>query len=187
MLISRLGIHISMKRTINLSNPHVKKSNSLQANLSRKLEALRLAMNKAEGDMPADDLVSLAKLVLENNFFEFDENVFRQKLGAVIGTKFACFFANIFIGYFEERFLDSCELKPWVWWRFWDDVFMIWLYGEDELKDFLAKLNSFHESIKFTWEIGLQEIAFLDVWITKVNGTFHTDVYSKPTDEHQYL
>ena len=113
--------------------------------------------------------------------------MFRQKLGAVIGTKFACCFANIFIGYFEERFLDSCELKPWVWWRFWDDVFMIWLYGEDELKDFLAKLNSFHESIKFTWEIGLQEIAFLDVWITKVNGTFHTDVYSKPTDEHQYL
>ena len=102
MLISRLEIHISMKRTINFSNPHVKKSNSLQANLPRKLEALRLAMNKAEGDMPADDLVSLAKLVLENNFFEFDENVFRQKLGTVIGTKFASGFANIFIGYFKE-------------------------------------------------------------------------------------
>ena len=64
---------------------------------------------------------------------------------------------------------------------------MIWLHGEDELNDFLAKLNSFHESIKFTWEIGLQEVAFLDVWITKVNGAFHTDVYSKSTDAHQYL
>ena len=38
---------------------------------------------------------------------------------------------------------------------------MIWLHGEEELSNFLAKLNSFHESIKFTWEIGLQEIAFL--------------------------
>ena len=56
-------------------------------------------------------LVSLAKLVLENNFFEFDEIVSRQKLGTAIGTKFAPGFENIFMGY-------SCELKPWVWWRF---------------------------------------------------------------------
>ena len=34
---------------------------------------------------------------------------------------------------------NSCELKPWVWWRFLDDVFMIWLYGGDELSDFLAR------------------------------------------------
>ena len=48
---------------------------------SEGLEALRLALNKAEGNIPVDDLVSLAKLVLENNFFEFDESVFRQKTG----------------------------------------------------------------------------------------------------------
>ena len=94
-----------------------------------------------------------------------------------IATKFAPGFANLFMGYFEERFLDSCELKPWVWWRFLDDVFMIWLHGEEELNNFLSKLNSFHENIKFTWEISRQEIAFLDVWINKVNGASHTDVY----------
>ena len=33
----------------------------------------------------------------------------------------------------------------------------------------------------------MREIAFLDVWITKVKGAFHTEVYSKPTDAHQYL
>ena len=92
-------------------------------------------MNKAEGDMPVDDLVSLAKLVLENNFFEFDENVFRQKLGTAMGTKFAPGFANIFMGYFEEQFLDSCELKPWGWLRFLDDVFS-WTDGRtDERAD----------------------------------------------------
>jgi hypothetical protein len=46
------------------------------------------------------------------------------------------------------------------------------------------QLNSFHENIEFTWEISRQEIAFLDVWINKVNDAFHTDVYSKPTDAH---
>ena len=90
------------------------------------------------------------------------------------------------MGYFEEQFLDSCELKLWVWWRFLDDVSMVWLHDGDELSSFLARLSSLHENIRFTWEIGLREIAFLDVWITKVNGAFHTEVYSKPADAHQY-
>ena len=71
---------------------------------SEGLEALRLAVNKAQGDMPVDDLVSLAKLVLENKFFEFDENVFRQKLGTAIGTEFAPGFANILWGILRKDF-----------------------------------------------------------------------------------
>ena len=49
----------------------------------------KMALKKAEGNISVDDLVSLAKVVLENNFFEFDENVSQQNLGTAIGTKFA--------------------------------------------------------------------------------------------------
>ena len=45
------------------------------------LEALKKASDKSDAELPVDDLVSLAKVVLENNFFEFDEKLFRQKLG----------------------------------------------------------------------------------------------------------
>jgi hypothetical protein len=114
------------------------------------LEALQKALDKSDAELPVDELVSLAKVVLENNYFEFDEKLFRQKLGTAIGTKFAPGYANIFMGYLEEEFLASCELKPWVWWRFLDDVFMIWLHGEKELNVVCARLNSFLESIKFT-------------------------------------
>ena len=51
------------------------------------LEALKKALDKSDAELPVDDLVSLAKVVLENNFFEFDEKLFRQKLGTAIGTK----------------------------------------------------------------------------------------------------
>ena len=53
-------------------------------------------------------------------------------------------FANIFMGYLEKKFLSRCKGRPWVWWRFLDDVFMIWLHSEEELNLFLARLNSFH-------------------------------------------
>ena len=74
------------------------------------LEALTRAFDTAEREMPVEKLISLARLVLENNYFEFDEKIFRQKLGTAIGTKFAPGFANIFMGYLKEKFLSTCKL-----------------------------------------------------------------------------
>ena len=96
-------------------------------------------MENSDGEMPVDSLVSVAKLVFENNYFEFKDTVFRQKLGTAVGTKFAPAFANIFIGALEKRFSDLCEITPWIWWRFLD--FMIWLHSYEELEVFLARLN----------------------------------------------
>ena len=89
--------------------------------------------------------------------------MFRQKLSTAIGTKFAPGFANIFMGALEKRFLGSCEMVPWIWWRFLDDIFMIWLHSYEELEVFLARLNQFHENVKFTCEIAYDRIFFLDV------------------------
>ena len=36
-------------------------------------------------------------------------------------------------------------------------------------------------------EISYQRISFLDVSLSLIDGVFCTDVYSKPTDAHQYL
>ena len=62
-----------------------------------------------------EELISLARLVFENNYFKFNENFFWQKLGTANGTKFALGFANIFMGYFKEKILSLCKLRPWVW------------------------------------------------------------------------
>ena len=113
--------------------------------------------------MTIDRLVALAKMTLENNYFEFDEKVFRQKLGTAIGTKFAPGFANIFMGYWEEKFIGLCDLKPWVWWRFLDDVLMIWLHSERELKIFLDRLNTFHNTSGILYTYLNSRICILDV------------------------
>ena len=39
----------------------------------------------------------------------------------------------------------------------------------------------------YTWDISYHRISFLDVSVGLDNGFFCTDVYSKPTDAHQYL
>ena len=77
---------------------------------------------------------------------------------------------------------------PIVWWRFIDDIFMIWPHSLGELYSFLEALNNVLESIKFTTNISQTQVNFLDVSIYKdAHGNIRTGLYTKPTDAHLYL
>ncbi|KAJ8045123.1 hypothetical protein HOLleu_08061 [Holothuria leucospilota] len=77
--------------------------------------------------------------------------------------------------------------KPMFYVRFIDDIFMIWDKGLDNLQTFFNLANSFHPSIKFTFDYSLKEVPFLDVLVTIEGGKTITSVYTKPTDRHTYL
>ena len=50
---------------------------------------------------------------------------------------------------------------------------MIWQRGEDELKIFLDKLNSFHPSIRLTCEYSREKVNHLDVQVIVREGKFN--------------
>ena len=56
--------------------------------------------------------MGLASLVLENDYFEYNDRFYRQKLGTAIGTKFAPAYANLFMTRLEERLLEASSDKP---------------------------------------------------------------------------
>ena len=71
-----------------------------------------------------------------------------------------------------------------VWWRYVDDILAIWEHGEENLHKFISHINSFHPTIKFTYDFSKLSINFLDV---EVHNKLVTDFFVKPTDTHQYL
>ena len=77
--------------------------------------------------------------------------------------------------------------QPLSWFRFIDDVDMKWTHGDKELDEFLEHVNSIHPSIKFTHEVSKTKMSFFDTTTTVKEGNITTDLYSKPTDKHQYL
>ena len=81
--------------------------------------------------------------------------------------------------------------QPHTWWRYIDDVFMIWTEGSDRLKIFVDYLNNIHPTIKFTGSHSLTNVPFLDVMVSLHNGVIETqvetDLFTKPTDKHQHL
>ena len=152
------------------------------------LQAIRRALDQREEQgIPTEDIVDLASIVLKNNNFVFDEKHFVQKSGTAIGTKMAPSYANLFMDDLERKIISASTLKPYMWLRFIDDVFMIWTHGEERLREFLDFINGFHNSIKFTWEWSQKKVNFLDIQIINNGGQVDTDLYVKPTDKHQYL
>ena len=76
-----------------------------------------------------------------------------------------------------EKWLPSdIDLKPCIWWRYIDDIFLIWEHGKESLKLFLEKINSIHPTIKFTADGSYSLANFLDVKVILKNGKIITDL-----------
>ena len=57
-----------------------------------------------------EDLVKMARFVLENNYFEFKGDAKKQTSGTAIGTKFALLYECIFMDDLETKFLKCRSL-----------------------------------------------------------------------------
>ena len=104
-----------------------------------------------------------------------------------MGTWMAPSYANLFMGKLECEFLRTQNIEPRVWWRFIDDIFVIWTHGEEELCRFNQSLNHHHPTIKFTATWSAEQVMFLDIMLCLKNGQIGTDLYTKHKDKHQYL
>ena len=130
----------------------------------------------------------LLHLILTRTAFKFNDKFYEQISSTTMGTKCAPIHAILFMDRLEREFLSTRKLIPLVWWRYIDDIFMIWQHSHEELNSFLEALNSFHVTIKFTADISETSINFLDVNVTKDSiGNITADLYTKPTDSHLYL
>ena len=68
-----------------------------------------------------------------------------------------------------------------------DDIFLIWQHTEIELDAYIAHLNTCLPTINFTMEKSKESVCFLDTIVKIVGNRIETDLYSKPTDAHNYL
>ena len=125
--------------------------------------------------------------MLKNSIFTFRKKTLKQKWGTAIGTKFAPPHSILFMAESEEDIIKEFEYKPYLWWRYINDVFSLWEHGENKLKSFIDKINKVHPITKFTMEWSKISINFLDVTVSLIEGVAETDLYVKPIDSDQHL
>ena len=137
--------------------------------------------------IPTETICDLIRIILTMNNFTFNSKHYLQKQGTAMGTRMAPSYANLFLGKFERHVLLNSPHQPYLWLRFIDDIFMICTAGPEKLKVFVDYPNNLHSTIKFTCSHSPSNIPFLDIMVSVKDGSIETDVYTKPTDKHQYL
>ena len=157
------------------------------------IEAVQQAFQEhPDPKRPDQELIDLLRVNLEGNDFVFFEQDYLQTHGTSMGKLFAPHYADIFMAHWEKGALSTCPIKPLVYLRFLDDIFIIWRGSREQFEEFLAILNNHHESIKLKAEFSDQAVNFLDTTVFKGNGftnnhILDTQVYFKPTDTSELL
>ena len=77
-----------------------------------------------------------------------------------MGKKFAPNYANLFLAEWEEKALEKCVLKPSVYWRFLDDIFMIWGHSKEDFYKFVKIVYTHHPSISVKAELSSESNFF---------------------------
>ena len=81
-----------------------------------------------------------------------------------MGTKMGPNYANLFVGYVEERIFDQFDGPvPELFGRYIDDCFGATSSGRPELDRFIQFVNTFHPALEFIWEISTSSVTFLHI------------------------
>ena len=169
--------------------------NSLYTNIDNTtgLTAVREAFNdNLDPKRPNVEILRLLQTSLKNNDFTFNNEWFLQVGVTAMGKKFAPNYANLFMAQWEKEALAKCTKQPLCYFRFLDDIFIIWPHSKQDFEDFLNILTSHHTNIKLTTTMSENSVSFLDVTIFKgkkclEKGRLDTKVFFKSTDTHELL
>ena len=149
-----------------------------------------------------DFLLDLFTFCQGNLYFTFNNTVYKQISGTGMGRIYAPAAADLKVGYQEVYVVETirnqygetlCQYFQRNYFRYLDDVFMIWARSLPDITEIIGILNSIDPNIKFLAETSEElnrpsgGLPFLDVEAYFKEGKIHFDLYSKETDTFNYL
>uniref|UniRef100_A0A8C5LNH5 Reverse transcriptase domain-containing protein n=1 Tax=Leptobrachium leishanense TaxID=445787 RepID=A0A8C5LNH5_9ANUR len=153
------------------------------------LEATEHFLKKSETLQPEQIVFILEgiRLILENNYFYFQDDFYIQTNGTAMGSRFAPSYANLFMAFWEESFLPEYQSNLVCYKRYIDDIFFIWKGGINALKTFLEELDHNGRGISLTTTWSYERINFLDLSIYIQDGTIKTETFFKKVDVNSFI
>ena len=127
------------------------------------IEACQLALDdRPNPQIPTQQVIEMIELVLDsNNFTLTPDNHYIQSDGTAIGSRLGKNYACTYMGQWEKQLLSNAPFKPMIYWRYIDDIFGIWLHGEQELVRFHERANQIHPKIQVDLRTSHSQIEFL--------------------------
>ena len=137
--------------------------------------------NKKDLTFSENELTKLLRIATAQTHFYFDGKIFDQVDGVATCSPLGSALANLFMGYYEQKWLESYHGRLVKFYRrYVDDIFCLF-ENEHQAQTFLDFLNIQHPNLKFTIENEyMKQLPFLDVLNTR-SDRLTTSVYRKST------
>lgn len=160
--------------------------------IQRSLDVVREQFIKQpHHNRPDAELLQLLEICLKNNDFRFAGRTFLQTCGTAMGKTFAPSLANLYLLHLDDCAMAGFRIKPLCFYRYLDDIFLVWPGSEEDLREYSTYLNNLIPGIKITLTVRHEFVEFLDTRVYKFYTenmcSLRTRVYFKPTDTHQLL
>ncbi len=141
-------------------------------------------------------IMKLLNLAVNQCFFMWEGGLYKQKSGLPMGGRLSPILANIYMENLEYVVLCNAPILPKLYFRYVDDVFVLWDKSKGSYVPFLQQLNAQHPAIVLTEELESEHsLPFLDIRITRPSAATDTEparpldicLYHKPTHVDRYL
>ena len=153
--------------------------------LEESLDILKCALVESRlPDVVVEQLYDLLRVVLQQNFFTFNNCVYVQNKGLAMGSPLSPFLAELFLNNMESKIISKMasfrHIVKWV--RYVDDVFVVFRGTLEDINQFLLSLYGFHSNINFTMETEHNaSLPFLDLLIKRQNSNLSFSIFRKQT------
>jgi hypothetical protein len=140
-------------------------------------------MTKNKDPQKTQQIIKL-KVILEQNYFTFQQQTFKTAQGVAMGSPISGLIAELFLQQSEETHLKHIlESKKIIYYaRYVDDILIIYDSAKINTQDIDTYINSIHKNIKLNSTHEEQcSINFLDLTITQNHNKLEIDIYRKPT------
>jgi len=91
---------------------------------------------------PYNEILELLELSPKRNDFEFNDKIFLQICGTAMGKNYAPSLANMYLKKFDKAAKYSFPLKPKLYWRYLDDISLIFPRSRQQLIECQTFLHS---------------------------------------------
>jgi hypothetical protein len=125
----------------------------------------------------------MLQIILQQNYFQFDNQYYKQNIGLAMGAPTSAIIAEIFLQNLEHNQICNILTKYIIgYFRYVDDILIIYDINKTHIDTMINEFNTIHLTINFTIENEENnKLNFLDLTIHRKHNKLDYTIYRKPT------